>query len=162
MKIQKNQKIDWRSILVDYISIYLLTILVTTLIQVVIFKVETIILLTCLLKSILTSIISVSLVLWGLKSPSVKRHPALMSLIYPFSNIPYSDIVIMYIYMYHTGVDTILQIFGTYFLFYFIIGFFIAKYVYYAKKILDKVIGMYSIFIPKKSSKDDSINRDPQ
>lgn len=84
-----------------------------------------------------------------------------MALIYPLSNIPYSDIVIMYMYMYHTGIDTILQIFGTYFLFYFILGFFIAKYVYYAKKILDRVIGMYTIFIPKKT-KDSEIKRDPQ
>ena len=160
-KIIPKQKIDWRSIIVDYVSIYSLTILVTTLIQVVIFKVETIILLTCLLKSVLTSIVTVSLVLWGLQSPKVQRHPALMALIYPLSNIPYSDIVIMYMYMYHTGIDTILQIFGTYFLFYFILGFFIAKYVYYAKKILDKVIGMYIIFIPKKT-KDSQIKRDPQ
>ena len=161
MKIQRKQKIDWRSIIVDYVSIYSLTILVTTLIQVVIFKVETEILLTCLVKSILTSVITVSLVLWGLQSSRVQRHPALMALIYPFSNIPYSDIVIMYMYMYHTGITTILQIFGTYFIFYFVLGFFIAKYVYYAKKILDKVIGMYTIFIPKKS-RDNSINRDPE
>lgn len=154
-------KIDWRSIIVDYVSIYSLTILVTTLIQAVIFKVETEILLTCLLKSLFSSVITVGLVLWGLQSPKVQRHPALMALIYPLSNIPYSDIVIMYIYLYHTGIDTILQIFATYFIVYFILGFFIGKYVYYAKNILDKVLGMYTIFIPKKA-KDSEIKRDPK
>ena len=162
MKIQRKQKIDWRSIIVDYVSIYSLTILVTTLIQVVIFKVDTEILLTCLLKSMLTNIVTVILVLWGLKSPKIETHPAIMAVIYTLSSIPYSDIVIMYMYMYKTGMVTVLQIFGIYFIFYFIIGFFIAKYVYYAKIILDKIIGMYTIFIPKKSSKESQTNRDPK
>ena len=41
--------------------------------------------------------------------------------------------------MYKSGFMTVLQIFGTYFIFYFIIGFFIAKYVRHAKIILDKI-----------------------
>lgn len=157
--IKRKEKIDWRSIIVDYVSIYSLTILVATLIQVVIFNLQTEILLICLIKSVFTSMISIVLVLWGLKLPQVQRHPVLMALIYAITNIPYGDILIMNIYI---NEISILQVFGTYFLCYFIIGFFIAKYVYFAKKVLDKIIGMYTIFIPKKATKKTETNRDPE
>jgi hypothetical protein len=146
---RKQQKINFRELLVEYLSIYTLTIVVTIIIQSMILQVSIETLLTCLLKSMFTNLVSATLVMVGLRIPIIKSHILLMALAYALSNIPYIDILIIHTYEPHLS---LLKIIGSYSLSYFVLGFFIDKIVGLSKNLFNKIINNEWKSSPKSGS----------
>lgn len=150
-KKKKQKKLSLREFWVEYLSIYTLTIMVTTLIQVIILDVEIQVLLTCLIKSMFTNMIGATLVMLGLRTQIIRSHKVLMALVYSLCNISYLDIFIVAKY---GGASSVFEVFISYFVVYFILGFFIDKYVKLSKKILNRIFNngsqQWLLFLLKK------------
>jgi hypothetical protein len=134
---KKRRKINLRELLVEYLSLYTITIVVTVFIQSVILYVRPEILLACLLKSMLTNLITATLVILGLRTEIVKSHILVMAFGYAFVNIPYMDILIIHSYQSNLPFWRILL---SYALVYFILGFFIDKILAFSKKVVAYII----------------------
>lgn len=136
LSIDPNKKINIRELIVEVLSLYILTILVTSIVQIFILDVGMITFKICLGKSAITNIFAAVFAMLGLNVPKVKSNLLLSAILYAVLAIPYADSFIIF---YREGVS-VLQVLLVYFLVYFFLGFFIQRFLNLLRKNLNRVL----------------------
>lgn len=136
LNIDLNKKIDIRVLLVEALSLYVLTILITSLVQMLILDVSTDTFRICLLKSAVTNIVTAIVVMLGLNVPTIKGNVFFTALSYTIISIPYADSFIIYA---REGIPWP-KVLLIYFIVYFVLGFFIQRFLGVLKNLLNRII----------------------
>ena len=139
---KKNKKIVLKSLStssfwIEYITLYFSILIVTLSVQVIIFRIDLIVVFLCLSKSLFTTIPNILIIMYGRRINMVRKNKILQSLIYAFSSLPYLDITILLLYK--KEFYFFFEILFSYILVYFFVGFFVDKYILFSKKILYKI-----------------------
>lgn len=134
--IDPNKKINIRELIVEVLSLYILTILVTSIVQVFILDVDVITFRICLAKSAVTNIMTAIFAMLGLSVPRIKSSVLLSALSYAIISIPYTDSFIVF---FREGMSIWLVLL-IYLIAYFILGFFIQRFLELLRNLLTKII----------------------
>jgi len=137
--IDPDKKINIRELAVEALSLYALTIIITSLVQVLILRISPNTLGICLIKSAITNTVTAIIAILGLNIPTVKNNVFLSALSYAVISVPYSDSVLIVLFEKNYSL-TLLEIFVVYFIVYLFLGFFIQKYLNLFKKLLNRII----------------------
>jgi hypothetical protein len=126
-----------RDFWIEYITLYFTILIITLLVQLLIFRIELIVILICLSKSLFTTIPNIIVIMYGRRVTVVKKNKILEALVYAFSSLPYLDMLILLIYKENFNFS--FKILVSYISIYFIVGFFIDRYIKFATKVLQKI-----------------------
>lgn len=120
-KIKKFMKLlKTRAFWIEYFGLYLSIVIVTVAVQAIILHTGKEILIFCLLKSLLSSIISVAIIMLGRRTQIIKKHFILEAILYMIASIPYMELTIIYIYK--DDITLVLSMLQWYAIVYFIMG----------------------------------------
>jgi len=127
-----------RNFWIEYISIFTSIFMVTIVIHVGILHSDTLLLLICLTKSLITTIPNVIAIMYGRTTKIVQRHWFVETLLYTIVSIPILEIIIFYQYNNYNLWLTIDMI-KWYIIAYFMMGLIIKSYLRFANKVITKI-----------------------
>lgn len=122
---------------IEYITLYFSIFVVTIGVQMLFFKIELPVVSLFLLKSLITTIPNIIVIMYGRRVELVKKTRILKALVYAFSSLPYLELLILFIYK--KDIYFSFEILLTYIFVYFCVGFFVDNYILFSKKILHKI-----------------------
>lgn len=126
-----------RNFWIEYISIYTSIFIVTVFVQVAMLKSDVSILLFCLVKSLITTIPNVIIIMYGRRMKVVQRNWFIETLIYTISSIPLLEIIIIYEYTQNLWLT--IHMVEWYIIAYFVMGLVIKSYLRFANKVITKI-----------------------
>ena len=140
--MKKLKKIIGKNFLIEYFTIYISIITVTIIVQTVLLKLDIILVLLCITKSIITTVPNVLAIMYGKKVNSIKKSRFKEALFFTLTSLPYLELSIVYVYEQNVNLSLTMIIY--YLLSYFFIGLFNRPYL----KIIKKAV-TFSINTPK-------------
>ena len=96
--MKKLKKIIGKNFLIEYFTIYISIITVTIIVQTVLLKLDIILVLLCITKSIITTVPNVLAIMYGKKVNSIKKSRFKEALFFTLTSLPYLELSIVYVY----------------------------------------------------------------
>lgn len=132
------KEIKTKNFWIECIALYTSIMIVTIIVQAIILRIDIEIVLFCLTKSLITTVVNVMAIMIGRINSFVKSHWFLEAMVYTFASIPYVEISL--IYSYKLDFPLFMDMAKWYFIAYFIMGLFIKKYLRFTKHIVSKLM----------------------
>lgn len=128
---------------IEWLSLYTSILIVTIIVQAIVLRMDMEVVLFCLTKSLVTTIINVMAIMLGRRISFIKRHWFLETILYTLASMPYVEIFL--IYTYKLDFFLLIDMIKCYSIAYFIMGLFIKKYLILTKKIVSKIFNGWKL-----------------
>jgi hypothetical protein len=124
-------KMRKREFWIECITLYLSILIATMFVQAAILQVDTEILVFCLIKSLITTIANVLIIMLGRQVRFVQQHWFVETILYTIASIPYIEISTIYVYT--NDIALLMGMIQWYAIAYFVMGLGIKKYLRWSK-----------------------------
>ncbi len=120
-----------REFWIECITLYLSILIATMFVQAAILQVDTEILVFCLIKSLITTIANVLIIMLGRQVRFAQQHWFVETILYTIASIPYIEISTIYVYT--NDIALLMGMIQWYAIAYFVMGLGIKKYLRWSK-----------------------------